>query len=107
MSVFEKRYECWLRSSLKPTSSLCSSTRQMRRQIPSRVRFAVCIRSKGYEASLERGKVYRMIPDAQAARHGYVRIVDESGEDYGYTAERFIPIDLPKPLEKALFTAAC
>jgi hypothetical protein len=48
-----------------------------------------------------------MIPDAQAARHGYVRIVDGSGEDCGYTAERFIPIDLPKPLEKALFTAAC
>ena len=78
----------------------------MRRQTSSRVRFAICIRSKGYEASLERGKVYRLIPDAEAARHGYVRIVDESGEDYGYSADRFIAIDLPKPLEKALFKAA-
>ena len=78
----------------------------MRSQTSSRVRFAVCIRSKGYEASLERGKVYRLIPDAEAARHGYVRIVDESGEDYGYSADRFIAIDLPKPLEKALFKAA-
>jgi hypothetical protein len=78
----------------------------MRRQTSSRVRFAVCIKNKGYEASLERGKVYRLIPDAEAARHGYVRIVDESGEDYGYSADRFIAIDLPKPLEKALFKAA-
>jgi hypothetical protein len=47
-----------------------------------------------------------MIPDAEAAKHGYVRIVDESGEDYGYSAERFFTIDLPKPLQKALFKAA-
>ena len=47
-----------------------------------------------------------MIPDAVAAKHGYVRIVDESGEDYAYSAERFFPIDLPKPLEKALLEAA-
>jgi hypothetical protein len=66
----------------------------------------VCVKNKGYEASLERGKVYSMIPDAEAAKHGYVRIVDESGEDYGYSAERFMPIDLPKSLEKALFKAA-
>jgi hypothetical protein len=78
----------------------------MRRQTSFRVRFAVCIKNKGYEASLERGKVYRLIPDAEAARHGYVRIVDESDEDYGYSADRFIPIDLPKPLEKALFKVA-
>jgi hypothetical protein len=78
----------------------------MRRHSRPRVRFAVCIKNKGYEASLERGKVYRMIPDSEAAKHGYVRIVDESGEDYGYSAERFIAIDLPKRLEKALFKVA-
>lgn len=78
----------------------------MRRHTNFRARFAVCIKNKGYEASLERGKVYRLIPDAEAARHGYVRIVDESGEDYGYSADRFIAVDLPKPLEKALFKAA-
>jgi len=54
----------------------------------------------------EQGKVYRMIPDAEAAKHGYVRIVDESGGDYGYSAERFMAIDLPKSLERALFKAA-
>ncbi|MGH7276415.1 MAG: hypothetical protein ACREIY_05230 [Candidatus Rokuibacteriota bacterium] len=43
--------------------------------------------------SLEIGKLYRMIPDQEAARHGYLRIVDESGEDYGYSADRFFAID--------------
>ena len=61
----------------------------MRRQSRLRPRFAVCIKNKGYEAALERGKVYRMIPDSEAAKHGYVRIVDESGEDYGYSAAAF------------------
>ena len=78
----------------------------MRRQSRLRPRFAVCIQNKGCEASLERGKVYRVIPDSEAAKHGYVRIVDESGEDYGYSAERFIAINLPKPLEKALLEAS-
>ena len=70
------------------------------------VRFAVCIKNKGYEASLEVGKLYRVIPDQQAARHGYLRIIDESGEDYGYSADRFFAIDLPKPLEKVLLKTA-
>jgi len=70
------------------------------------VRFAVCIRNKGYEASLEKGKLYRVIPDQEAEAHGYLRIVDESGEDYGYTASRFFAIDLPRPLERALLRIA-
>lgn len=69
-------------------------------------RFAVCIKNKGYEASLEIGKLYRVIPDEIARSHGYLRIVDESGEDYGYAADRFFAIDVPKPLEKALLRAA-
>ena len=78
----------------------------MKRQTNSAVQFAVCINNKGYRASLEVGKLYRTIPDPTAARHGYVRIVDESGEDCGYSANRFISIVLPKPLEKALLKAA-
>ena len=66
----------------------------------------ICINNKGYRASLEVGKLYRTIPDPTAAKHGYVRIVDESGEDYGYSADRFFSIVLPKPLEKALLKAA-
>lgn len=51
--------------------------------------FAVCINNKGYEASLEVGKLYRMVPDEDAALHGYSRMIDESDEDYGYSANRF------------------
>lgn len=72
----------------------------------SRARFAVCVKNKGYEASLEVGKFYRVIPDAEAEGHGYLRIVDESGEDYGYAADRFFSLDIPTPLEKALLKAA-
>jgi hypothetical protein len=66
----------------------------------------VCIENQGYEASLEIGKLYRIITDRDAEAHGYLRIVDESGEDYGYAADSFFAIDLPKPLEKVLFKAA-
>jgi hypothetical protein len=78
----------------------------MKRLARSQVRFAVCVNNKGYEASLEVGKLYRIIPDQEAERRGYVRIVDESGEDYGYSADRFFSIDVPKPLEKALLKTA-
>ena len=68
--------------------------------------FAVCINNKGYEASLEAGKLYRVIPDDEAASHGYIRVIDESGEDYGYSASRFFPMDVPPALQKALGSAA-
>ena len=78
----------------------------MKRSRKAPVRFAVCIKNRGYEASLEIGKLYRVLPEHEAERHGYVRIVDESGEDYGYAADRFFSIDVPKSLEKALVKAA-
>ena len=49
----------------------------------------VCIRNAGYEASLERGRRYRQLPDAEAAEYGQVRVVDESGEDYLYPEHYF------------------
>ena len=51
--------------------------------------FAVCVDNTGYPASLEAGKLYEVIPDTQAEKHGLIRVIDESGEDYGYSAERF------------------
>jgi hypothetical protein len=65
-------------------------------------KFAVCINNEGYLASLEVGKLYRVIPDDEAKSHGYIRIVDESGEDYGYTATRFYPLEVPQELADAL-----
>ena len=50
--------------------------------------FAVCIYNGGYEASLELGKLYRITPDGKAS-HGYIRVIDESGEDYAYSLKRF------------------
>ena len=55
-----------------------------------RRRFAVCVFNEGYEASLERDRVYLVLLDPQAEKDGDVRIVDESGEDYLYPAEWFV-----------------
>ena len=49
----------------------------------------VCVRNAGYEASLDCGKRYRLLPDAEAAGHRQVRIIDESGEDYLYPESCF------------------
>ena len=55
--------------------------------------FVVCLRNAGYEASLDRGERYRLLPDAEATRHRQVRVVDESGEDYLYPESCFARID--------------
>ena len=68
----------------------------------NRTAFAVCIDNTGYPASLEAGKLYRVVPDAEAEKHGLIRVIDESGEDYGYSAERFFVLDVPHALGKAL-----
>lgn len=65
--------------------------------------FALCITSA--EPDLEFRKVYQILPDESAARSRYVRIVDESGEDYLYPAKYFVPIDVPAKAEKALLAA--
>ena len=70
----------------------------MKKTAKASVRFVVCIRNKGYEASLELCKLYRLVPDAEAERRGYLRVVDESGEDYGYSADRFLSIEVPSQL---------
>ncbi len=64
--------------------------------------FGVCIDNRGYAASLEVGKLYRVIPDAPSSKLGYIRVVDESGEDYGYSAARFIMMQVPPPVAHAL-----
>lgn len=68
--------------------------------------FVVCLNNEGYLASLEVGKIYRVIPDADADANGFIRIIDESGEDYAFAVNRFYPIDLPSPVQEVLL-AAC
>jgi prephenate dehydratase len=74
----------------------------MRSHPGRRTKFGVCIDNTGYPASLEAGKLYAVIADEDAARRGYLRVIDESGEDYAYSAERFFLLDVPAALVKAL-----
>ncbi len=68
--------------------------------------FAVCINNRGYPASLELHKIYRVLPDESAAEDGDIRVIDESGEDYLYSADRFVEVELPKPVRQSLLHAA-
>ena len=83
-----------------------SQARQRAREITgkrrSEAQFAVCIDNDGYPASLELGKLYRVVPDKEAQTHGLVRVIDESGEDYAYSSNRFHPMKIPSVIERAL-----
>lgn len=57
-------------------------------------KFLLCVDNKGFEASLEIRKLYKNLPDKEAGRHGQVRIVDESDEDYLYPASYFASVRL-------------
>jgi hypothetical protein len=65
-------------------------------------RFAVCVKNTDYPASLELYKIYRLLPDDEAATDGDVRVIDESGEDYLYPADYFVVIEVPKTVEQAI-----
>jgi hypothetical protein len=69
-------------------------------------RFAVCVKNDGYEAALERNKLYVLLPDRDADKHGDVRVIDESGEDYLYPADWFVAIDVPKAVQTSLLKAS-
>ena len=66
----------------------------------------ICLDNSGYEVSLEKRKIYVGRPDARAERLGRIRIVDESGEDDLYRADRFIAADLPPAVRRAVLHAA-
>jgi len=68
--------------------------------------FVICIDNAEYPASLERRKLYEVLPDADAESLGQFRIKDESGEDYLYPKELFIPVELSSNTEKAVISAA-
>ncbi len=66
----------------------------------------VCVENDGYPASLEKRKIYIAIRDAATEKHGMLRVVDESGEDYLYPKNFFRPIELPQTVKKAVLAAA-
>jgi hypothetical protein len=67
---------------------------------------AICVDNKGYEMSLERRKVYPVLPDESAARSNYVRVVDETGEDYLFPASRFVMVPVTREVEEAVLAEA-
>lgn len=77
-----------------------------KREVKQNLRFAVCINNTDYPASLEMGKIYQVIPDIETESLGYTRIIDESGEAYGYSQERFFAIDIPVALQEVLVKVA-
>ncbi len=85
----------------KSSGSVMSTRKRRTRRRPT-PRFVVCIKNAGYPASLELHKIYRVLADADAARDGDVRVVDESGEDYLYPATWFAAVELPRRVKNSL-----
>ncbi len=64
--------------------------------------YAICVNNTDYPAALELRKIYRILPDADAAQDGDVRVIDESGEDYLYPADYFVIVEFPASAKRAL-----
>jgi hypothetical protein len=73
----------------------------MKTRKPVRLRFVICIENSEYPASLELHRIYRVLPDEEAAKDGDVRVIDESGEDYLYPAGYFVVIEVPRETARA------
>jgi hypothetical protein len=69
-------------------------------------RFAICIKNDGHPDDLHIRTVYPVLPDESAARSNYIRVIDETGEDYLYPAEYFVFVEVPSEAAKTLLLAA-
>lgn len=67
--------------------------------------FAVCVDNRGHEGSLWIGKIYRVIKPQGNDRPTDVRVIDEEGEDYLYSADQFVEVELPLSARRAVFAA--
>jgi len=70
------------------------------------LQFVVSIKNKDYAASLELRKLYEVVADEAGAKVNLIRVIDESGGDYLYPEEYFVPVQLPESAEKAVRRAA-
>ena len=86
--------------------SLRSNTFWINLTIMNKAHFVICINNADYPASIEKRKFYETIPDADAARHGQIRVIDESGEDCLYPSECFVDANLPEKTRAAVVEAA-
>jgi hypothetical protein len=64
-------------------------------------KFVLCVENKDCD-DLEIRKVYSVVPDAESEEDGYLRIIDESGEDYLYPNSYFIPLQLSDEIKEVL-----
>lgn len=74
--------------------------RPPQRAAPAGRRFAVCVENRDYPVSLHQWKIYRVLPDADAERHGQIRVIDESDEDYLFPRTYFRFVELPPSLRR-------
>jgi len=95
-----------MESAKKKSNSKSRSAVDSRRTSRAERHFAVCVRNRGYRASLELRKLYPVLPDPFADEHQMIRVIDESGEDYLYPAKFFVRVELPHTVERALETIA-
>jgi hypothetical protein len=87
------------RKSTRSSASLNDmKTSDMKRE----AQYVICVGNKGYPASLELRKIYQIIPDKAATRLHQIRVTDESGEDYLYPEDFFVPVQLPQAVERAV-----
>lgn len=93
-------------ASARKKSNVSGTSTRARKSLPAKRRFVVCVRNDGYEASLERNKIYAVLPDKKAEREGELRVVDESGEDYLFSADRFVKIEVPAAVRVSLLKAS-
>ncbi|MDH4162513.1 MAG: hypothetical protein OEW15_07455 [Nitrospirota bacterium] len=68
-------------------------------------KYALCIDNKGNESSLIPRKIYEILPDDQAAQDDFVRLIDESGEDYLHHKSHFVFVEFPEEVERVLLAA--
>ena len=106
MDGFDRLKSIGMKRMASARKSSSGSGTSTRRKTATERRFAVCVRNRGYEASLERNKIYPVLPDEEAERDGDLRVVDESGEDYLFSADRFVAIDVPSAVRASLLKAS-
>jgi hypothetical protein len=76
------------------------------REQPTAERWAICIDDGSYAGELQLRKMYEVLPDADAERVEYIRVIDESGEDYLYPKSMFLEIEVPAA-DAAVIRRAC
>ena len=91
-------------SAKKKSNANATSANRDKRDAESK--FVVCVANNGYPPSLELHKIYKVVTDDEATAQGDIRVIDESGEDYLYSADRFVEVDLPQTVRRSLLHAA-